>query len=273
MDLIPSDTDEIVIEEKKDVFSLDDVFGSNYDTVSVQSAAFDSGGLYAFLVVILAAENKELKTPLTFYVTIPFPATTFHDVEDPIFGTQKIRLVSYFDRTENFQYDSETRSISFFMPFEWSDENINRTSVVHEELAIPKTFGNLMLAKYDTFVNDVKLSDELTIIDEFWGDLRLVHVILSHNDLFELSDRQEGQKDGMMFLLQPSSENAPLSAITDNAEFRILIWNPNEILSGSKATISFSVYTTYPNAGLAEVSYDLSVSQDGKEIFSIASSS
>ena len=39
---------------------------------------------------------------------------------------------------------SNYKEITFSMPFEWSINNINQTSVVHEELVIPKTFGDLL---------------------------------------------------------------------------------------------------------------------------------
>ena len=62
-------------------------------------------------------------------------------------SVNKLQSITYYDELSDFQYNTDTKEISFFewsfenMPFEWSLENINQTSVVHEELVIPKTFA------------------------------------------------------------------------------------------------------------------------------------
>ena len=61
------------------------------------------------------------------------------------------------------------------MPFEWSESNINQTSVVHEELVIPKQVGDLLVSGFSMYVNGIKLSDDISTIDDFFSDGRVVH--------------------------------------------------------------------------------------------------
>ena len=61
------------------------------------------------------------------------------------------------------------------MPFDWSFDNINQTSVVHEELVIPKTFGDLMISKFMAKVNDLEMPETTITIDDFSEKILLIH--------------------------------------------------------------------------------------------------
>ena len=47
------------------------------------------------------------------------------------------------------------KRLDISMPFEWSHTNINQTSVVHEELVIPKNFGDLLVSGFTMYINGV----------------------------------------------------------------------------------------------------------------------
>ena len=65
------------------------------------------------------------------------------------------------------------------MPFNWDPDNIKQVSVVHQELKIPRTFGNFIVTKYDAYINGVKLSDKAISIDDYSSDdERIIHLIL-----------------------------------------------------------------------------------------------
>lgn len=264
VEFVPVESETIAIEEKKDVTSKEFPNNPKYDLVSIKSNDFETGGLYFFEIKILEAENKIIDEPLVFQVQIPFPHKTFHEIEDPNFGTQTVRLISYFDKSDNFQYDHQTRTISFEMPFEWTSDNINRTSVVHEEITIPDTFGDLMVASYNAYVNDVQIPHKLITLDEFFADGRLVHIILSHADLLELQKRQDSGTNDMKFVLEPASEDVAFSAMTENGQFRIII-EPKNFEVGSTAKILFNIFQTYPEYIPVETNYDISI-RSGNEV-------
>ena len=88
---------------------------------------------------------------------------------------------------QDFQYDPQTQTLSFKMPFNWTFDNINQTSVVHEEITIPKTFGDLMVSSLEAIVNDQELSDYAITLDEFPEKTRLVHIVLNQNGTFYIS--------------------------------------------------------------------------------------
>ena len=96
-----------------------------------------------------------------------------------------------------------SKEISFSMPFEWSMNNINETSVIHEELTFQKSFGDMLVSAYSSKVNDVEMPERVITIDGFSEKQRIVHIVLNQNDLREIFDKQKEDSDIMNFLIKP----------------------------------------------------------------------
>jgi len=237
MNLIPSESNKISI--KKDTKSegfFQSLIGIQNDVFEIEGSVFKSGGLYQFKVNILTAESytNQLDEPLMFDVGLSIPDTTYHDIEDPDFGKQQLRVISYYDEIENFRYNHKIRSIEFSMPFEWSKNNVNQTAFIHEEILIPKKFGDLMASSFSSSVNGFELPERVITIDDFLGKNRIIHLIINQNDLQELLEKQD-KTDGMEFLVKPNSQN--LSMLTENGQFRITLgWEPSDIKSNAETT-------------------------------------
>ena len=41
----------------------------------------------------------------------------------------------------------QTKEIKFSFPFEWNQKTIDQTTVIHGEVLVPKTFGDLLVFK------------------------------------------------------------------------------------------------------------------------------
>ncbi len=267
MNFLPSES-EVVVEKEQSGF-FDTLVGLQKDVVNIRGSPFSTGGLYNFQVKILTAENysNELAEPIEYDVGLSIPDRTYYEIVDPNFGSQELSIITYYDQIEDFQYDSQTQSITFRMPFNWSFDNINQTSVVHEEITIPKTFGDLMVSSLQAMVNDQELSEYAITIDGFSEKTRLVHLILNQKELFTLAEKNK-QQDEMEFLLRPSENNLPLETVTGNGQFRITLdWEPRDIKSGSKTTFYFSITDVFLINRPVIVSYDVSIIHEGKEIF------
>jgi hypothetical protein len=153
------------------------------------------------------------------------------------------------------------------MPFEWSIDNINQTSVVHEELIIPKTFGDLLVSGFSMHVNGIKLSDDIVTIDDFFSERRVVHFIINQKELQNIYNNHQNQ-NGMTFLIKPNSDDIQLSSVTSNGQFRILVsWEPENLQSNSKARIYFDITDIFLKNRPIAVNYDFSITQNDKIIF------
>ena len=149
-----TDSDQITVEKEGS-----DFFGSLFDSgeiVNVNGNAFSSGGLYEFKVIITTGDDYSnvLSTPLDYDVGISFLDKTSHNINDINFGLQELSVITYYDLiNDDLVYDPSNKMISYSMPFDWSEENILVTSTMHQEIIIPKTFGDLMVESFSANVN------------------------------------------------------------------------------------------------------------------------
>jgi hypothetical protein len=262
------DIDSIKVEEETEGNLFGSLLGLDSRLIHVKGPKLSEGGLYKFDISILTAEgySKKLDDPLVFRSGISIAQTKDHTIDDPNFGKQTIQSITYYDEIKNFQYNSNSREITFEMSFDWNSDNINQTSVVHEELVIPKTFGDLLVSGFSMYVNDVKLSDNIVTIDDFFSEGRIVHFIINQNELWKIYETDENQ-DGMKFLVKPNSDKIQLSSITDNGQFRVLVsTEPENLKSNSPAKIKFNIMDVFLKNRPIAVEYDFSVTQNGKTI-------
>ncbi len=269
MNFIPTESGEIKLQEETEGSFFDSLLGMQKNVISVKGPVFESGGLYNFNVEILTADDytNELSEPILYDVGLSIPDRTFHNIEDPNFGSQEVGVITYYDQIENFQYNSKENSLSFSMPFDWNEDNIKQTSVVHEELVISKAFGDLMVESLSAYVNGVKVPDYVVTLDGFSENTRIIHVVLNQNDLLDLHQNYD-MKDEIEFLIKPTEENLPLSTITGNGQFRIKLFSePYDIKSGSDVSLLFDITDVFLKGRPVAASYELLITHEGDEIF------
>ncbi len=267
MNLLQSDSTEITVEKELQGSFFDVLVGQEKDVVVIRGEPFKSGGLYTFDVEIQTAESysNQLEPPIQYDVGLSIPDRTYHLVEDPNFGKQTVSVITYYDEIQDFQYDEKERALSFFMPFEWNVDNINQTSVIHEEFTIPKAFGDLLVSDYSAYVNGFEVAERVITIDDFSEVERIVHLVLNQNDLHDLNSKIN--TDGMNFELKPR-DGAVLSTVTGNGQYRIsLETNPKEVKSGSETTFVFDVTDVFLKGRPIMASYEVSLIHQGNEFF------
>ena len=267
---ISEDTDSIIVEEKdsgEDFFAS--LLGLQSRLIDVKGPKLSEGGLYKLDVSIITADgySQKLETPLIFNAGISIAQTTTHDFIDPDFGNQNIQVVTYYDEISNFQYDPNLKKISYSMPFEWTLKNINQTSVVHEEIIIPKDFGALLLSGFSMSVNDIKLSDDIVNVDDFFTEGRVVHFIIYQKELLNIFENSSNL-NGMNFEITPDRDYTHISSVTDNGQFRVLVsWEPEYLESNSNAKIIFDITDIFLKNKPVSTNYEFSITQNDQLIF------
>ncbi len=253
------ESDEVSLEKRGQGGWFESIAGLKKEVIYASGAAFQTGGLYKFKVDISSAAGP----PIAYDVGLSVPDTVSFDIRDPNFGVQRINLTSYYDEVSDFAYDPDSRGVSFSMPFEWDIGNINETSVVHEEVAFPKTFGDVLVARYDTHVNGIKMPERVTVIDDFSEGRRTVHMVLNQNDLRGILDGQE--RDVMDFLLVPK-DGSPFILVTENGQFRITVSrDPGGSESGTE-TFLFDITDVFLKNTPVAVSYEVFLEHDGRVV-------
>ena len=267
---ISEDTDSIIVDEKD---GGEDFFGSllglESRLIDVKGPKLSEGGLYKLDISIITANgySEKLEIPLVFNAGISIAQTTTHNFIDPSFGQQNIQVVTYYDEISNFQYEPEPKQISFSMPFEWTPSNIEQTSVVHQEIIIPKEFGALLLSGFSMSVNGIELSDDIVNVDDFFTEGRVVHFIIYQKELLNIFENNSNQ-NGMNFVIKPDRDYTHLSSVTENGQFRILAsWEPEILESNSDAKIIFDVTDIFLKNKPVSTNYEFSITQDDKLLF------
>jgi hypothetical protein len=153
------------------------------------------------------------------------------------------------------------------MPFEWTPSNIEQTSVVHQEIIIPKEFGALLLSGFSMSVNGIELSDDIVNVDDFFTEGRVVHFIIYQKELLNIFENNSNQ-NGMNFVIKPDRDYTHLSSVTENGQFRILVsWEPEVLESNSDAKIIFDVTDIFLKNKPVSTNYEFSITQDGELFF------
>ena len=243
--------------------------GSN--PITIEGPIFTSGGLYHFHVEILALESAEfLENPIIFDAAISLAEKTLHDVAGSNGKDYLLGITSYYDNIKNFEYLQDQRKISFSMPFVWTEDYLEQVSVVHMEVHIPKTFGDLLLTNYHAAVNGILLPERSVVVDDYSENDRIVHLILSQPELFSIKDDASKISQDMLFTIEPGSEvKLPLSYHTSNVQYQVdLWWDPPVIQSNQQTKFYVDISELYVAVKKQKpVTYDFVLKQDGKELF------
>lgn len=241
-----------------------------FSPLSLEGPIFTSGGLYKFRTEILTvnSDGNVLAQKPIVDGAISIAEKTSHQITDEDGKKFNIGITSYYDSINNFEFDSKNRTISFGMPFEWSDQNIKQTTVVHQEVHIPKSYAEMLVTKYDGFVNGIPLAESAVTIDDYSEDSRIVHLVLNQQDLASFAQRAQ-DRSSMVFTAMPSkAENLPLKAFTHNAVFQIgLSWEPIPIQAQSQTRFYVDFNKYYAPKTQENISYDFVIKQDNVEVF------
>ena len=265
MNLVPSEDSEVQIFNQETFASF---FGLASDQFNLQGKVFEDGGLYKFNVKILTINSYDnvLSEPVKYDLGISIPETTYYEINDRNFGAQELSVITYFDQISEFSYDQETRQIEFSFPFQWDQKTIGQTSVIHEDVQIPNSFGDLLVSKFDVTLNEIDLPESAINIDDFTGGKRIVHVVVSQNELQEIFSSNQFNANNIVLKFQPSENSTPLSGVTENGQFKINLWWENEMRSNSDAKLGYDILDTFLMDSPISVPYELKLFYNEKEL-------
>ena len=206
-----------------------------------------------------------LSEPVEYDLGISIPETTYYEINDDGFGKQKIGIITYYDQILDFEYNQT--SIKFMFPFDWSNDAIEQSSVVHEEILIPKTFGNFLVSDFAVYLNEILLSETVINIDDFSKDERIIHIVISQTELMDLFENEKITGDKIVLEIKPSSN--VLMGLTENSQFKVTLdWKPHEIKSGENMMLEFDILDVFLKDKPISVNYDLDVIHNNLVFFS-----
>ena len=264
MNLTPSDNKQVQVMERATVASF---LGLASEQYNFEGEIFENGGLYEFKISVLTINSYDnvLTDPVDYELGISIEETTRYDINDVNYGIQSLGIITYFDQIIDFEYNNETKEIKFSFPFEWNQKTIDQTTVIHGEVLVPKTFGDLLVSKYVATLNGLELPESMVNIDDFSADDRLVHIVVSQNELQDIFLTSQFNEDLILMTIKPES-TLPLSGVTENGQFKIKLWWDGELKSGQTSILHYDVLDTFLRDKPIEVPYELKLFHNEKEI-------
>ena len=232
------------------------------------------GGLYEFEIKILTAGNysDELDEPIVFESGLSFPSSEFFEINDPNYGIQEFGLVGYYDKPYNFNYDHKTREITLSMPYSWPEHTKEDRFFVHQEILIPKSFGDLRYENFTAFVNGIDQTESVFYVDFTSEKYLQVHIVTKWEQFNELSEKlkdDDGNRPEVLeYLFFPTDPDAPFSSVTHGGRYRInLSWEPEKIVSGSETKFFIEILDIYTKDKPVPTDYHFTVLYGDEEIF------
>ena len=265
MNLTPSNNEQVQVMERETFASF---FGLASEQYNFEGKIFENGGLYEFEISVLTINSYDnvLTDPPFYELGISIEETTWYEINDPNYGVQELGIVTFFDQITEFDYNVETKEIIFSFPFEWDQRTIDQTTVIHEEILVPKTYGDLLVAKYVATLNELDLPESMINIDDFSAENRLVHIVVNQKELQEIFSNNKFNDNKITMTIKPESD-LPLSGVTENGQFKVNLWWAKDLKSGEDTIVKYEILDTFLKDKPIAVPYELKIFYNDKQIF------
>ncbi|MDE1814801.1 MAG: hypothetical protein KGI05_09110, partial [Thaumarchaeota archaeon] len=240
---------------------------SQDDKVNVIAPILTEGGLYHFHMEILALDYAntlvDASNPPKFdsYLSVGDVSTQNVTYQNNSYNTT---LISYYDKTSNFNFDESTKQFSWSMPFDWDVSRFqDRPIFIHEELRVPKSLAAFSdTPTYAASAEGFGLTGSRIIVDPYTiGDYMIVHLFLNKFDLINMSKTIPSGTSNIEFKVAPEAPNVKSSAslLTDFGGWHIKLgWNPTSLSADSQNNLNISFYDSFTEQQVAgDVHYDV----------------
>ena len=185
-------------------------------------------------------------------------------------------LISYYDKTKDFNFDESAKQFSWNMPFDWDVKRFqDRPIFIHEELRVPKAFKDFSnTPTYSASAEGFGLTGRRIIVDPYAiGDYMIVHLFLNKFDLLNMAKTVPNGTNDIQFKVSPETPNVKTSAslLTDFGGWHIKLgWNPTSLSGNSQNNLNIGFYDAFTEQQVTgDVNYDIQIlDKDGSALWS-----
>ncbi len=250
-------------------------------TINIRGPVLQEGGLYHFRIELLTVDNiRKLFNPedAPVFDTYLSVGDVFSDTVQYQGQNYDTTIISYYDKVQDFNFDSQSKTYSWSMPFNWDVDRINAAPniFVHEEIKIPKSFAGVGdVSTFDATVNDMSITGGKIAVDPFASETEIiVHFLLNKKDILGMASSIQPGTPKMMFTLAPASggeEKTSTEVATDTGGIHVLMnWQPSQLQAGAESTLELTfIDVLNDNVKLdQDVKYDIRMlDNDGNVVY------
>ena len=248
-------------------------------TINIRGPILLDGGLYHFNIVIFGIDfDTKIFAPgeapeFDSWLSV---GDVFHENFEYQNTNYNTTIISYYDKVNSFDFDPETSTISWSMPFDWNASRIASTQIfVHQELKIPKSVPGLGDSlSFNASASNFPLRGSMLSVDPFSSDSELtLHYLLDKAQILRMADQVPDGTQDMTFALSPrgnATDQTTGEMITDTGGINVAVqWMPNPLDADSESTVGLDFSDAFSNMKITDdVSYTLTVLDiDGDQVF------
>ena len=235
---------------------------------------FDDGGVFTFRTVINAEDEFGTIDNLEFEAQVSVTEVTYHTQTTQV-EPMEFRVKSYYDSILGFEYDTNQKTATITLPFDFAEKNISHTNVIHAEVMFPKDFIEFLAPHYFGTANGIDLFKASVFVDDYSEEEnRIVHFILLKDHIRHLKTQltkidSELPEYLELTLTRGEELQFPLKTFTLSEEFRVdLSWDPKEIKPNVPVKFIYTFRNPVDLGPIRNSDYTFTLLQNGQEIFS-----
>jgi hypothetical protein len=149
-----------------------------------------------------------------------------------------IKIISYYDKLNGFNFNGKDKQMQFSMPFDWGIDRLKKANIfVHEEISVPKSNAFTNTSSYSGTVNGLDVTKDI-MLDNTDPKTDVIHIMLTKDALLNLAEQINNNtttnKDQGQFSLsqqQLASQQQPFNGLM---KFAI---QPSEVKTGTNSSM------------------------------------
>jgi hypothetical protein len=175
----------------------------------ITGPVFDKGGTYKVKVAIIGATNPKTQTAedINFETDINIPEEQKFTIKTTQ-GQTPVLVRAFQDKMSKFQFNEQTKSISFETPFHW--EHAEHVSLVRNDMEFPKEFAPFQNVNgFKGTVNGIPLFAKDLYLDKYSNkDNNILYLLVTQEELKILKQKIGTNQHTMFVEIIPDTSNA-----------------------------------------------------------------
>lgn len=233
--------------------------------IVVEGPIFTEPGLYNLFVEIhtVGTTRTQVDPILKYDIWVTPGREEMIDVAEG----QQVKIRNYYGAIDGSSYDTETKTIEFYMPFDWTSDLVNRVGMLHTEVFIPKTMSDFDRQSLNATVNGISVP---VAVDTYTADNTIVHFTISKTNLANIAGKVVSENrtpDKAVFALSPPTTEVGVAQVTaDSPSYKVALTWPEQIFPEQPLTFGIRV-TDKSDIPLSAATYELVIiDKDGSEV-------
>ncbi len=235
----------------------------------IRGPVFDKSGIYTVKVAIIGATNPKTQTTedINFETTINIAHEQKFSTKTAQ-GQMPITVKSFQDKLSNFQFDEQTKSITFEMPFHW--EHAEHVSLVRNDIEIPKRFVPFQnINAFKGTINGIPIFVKDMHFDPYSSkDTNILRLLVTAEELKILGQKIGSDKHIMSVQITPDTNALKSKDVVFPNGYKAAI--SYDARYGASKDVSFTIAFFDPSGSLAkDIRYAYSIKDSGGNEFAV----